>query len=226
MSNPKIIRGEQLIAGMIVFLLLIVSGLTYVAVKMPATQVVYVPTNPTTVNIEVERVEIKSEPLEPEEADPNQVFLWTEEEYDVYWQILLSIYEQETIRGRFLGQYKPLRILKGKQRDAFYQICQETSRDPKLQVCSSAGAIGLMQFKPATWLENRIDVDGDGVANPWSLPDAVASAARYLLRNGYNHSIWQAVCSYAGGNHRGWEVQHYTNVVLRRAARWGAPIEL
>jgi soluble lytic murein transglycosylase-like protein len=53
----------------------------------------------------------------------------------------------------------------------------ESSFDPS--VVSRAGAIGIMQFLPATWAEFGIDGDGDGVADPRDPLDAIPSAARY-----------------------------------------------
>src|SRR4051812_27050681 len=44
---------------------------------------------------------------------------------------------------------------------------------------SSAGAVGWMQFMPATWLRWGTDGNGDGVADPWNAGDAIVSAARY-----------------------------------------------
>jgi hypothetical protein len=49
---------------------------------------------------------------------------------------------------------------------------------------SSAGALGPMQFMPATWKTYGVDGDGDGKADIWSAYDAVPSAAKYLCANG------------------------------------------
>ncbi|GAA3128357.1 hypothetical protein GCM10010466_18860 [Planomonospora alba] len=71
---------------------------------------------------------------------------------------------------------------------------------------SSAGALGPMQFMPATWKAYGVDGDGDGVRDIWNPYDAVPSAANYLCANGagqggkklekavwfYNHS-WSYV---------------------------------
>ncbi|MEV1177930.1 lytic murein transglycosylase, partial [Nonomuraea sp. NPDC049784] len=71
---------------------------------------------------------------------------------------------------------------------------------------SSAGALGPMQFMPATWKHYGVDGDGDGKTDIWSPYDAVPGAANYLCANGagqggeklrkaiwfYNHS-WDYV---------------------------------
>ena len=66
---------------------------------------------------------------------------------------------------------------------------------------SSAGAIGPMQFLPATWVAYGADGDGDGSIDVMNSVDAVHGAARLLCANGggdpdrlasalwnYNHS--------------------------------------
>ncbi|WP_157777504.1 M23 family metallopeptidase [Nocardia terpenica] len=44
---------------------------------------------------------------------------------------------------------------------------------------SPAGAEGPAQFMPDTWAAHGIDADGDGVADPFSIPDAVMSQGKY-----------------------------------------------
>jgi len=69
---------------------------------------------------------------------------------------------------------------------------------------SSAGAVGWMQFMPATWLEYGVDASGDGVADPWNAADAIYSAARYLAAAGAATDLYGAVFAY---NHADWYVQ-------------------
>jgi murein DD-endopeptidase MepM/ murein hydrolase activator NlpD len=80
---------------------------------------------------------------------------------------------------------------------------------------SSAGAIGWMQFMPATWTAYGIDANGDGVADPWNPADAIYSAARYLAANGAASNLYDAVYQY---NHADW----YVNEVLGVAQLYGA----
>lgn len=77
----------------------------------------------------------------------------------------------------------------------------ETSFSTHPTMVSSAGALGPMQFMPGTWAYYGVDADGDGKADPFSLADAIYSAANYLSASGaaegnikqalfaYNHSI-------------------------------------
>jgi hypothetical protein len=68
---------------------------------------------------------------------------------------------------------------------------------------SSAGAIGPMQFMPATFRAYGVDGDSDGRTDPMSPADAIFTAARYLCQGGagspsgvrsalfrYNHATW------------------------------------
>jgi hypothetical protein len=49
---------------------------------------------------------------------------------------------------------------------------------------SDAGAVGPMQFLPATWQAYQADGDGDGVADIEDEEDAIAGAVRLLCVNG------------------------------------------
>jgi soluble lytic murein transglycosylase-like protein len=75
---------------------------------------------------------------------------------------------------------------------------------------SSAGAIGWMQFMPATWEAYRVDANGDGRRNPWDPEDAIFAAARYLSASGMPEDPEGAIWAY---NHADW----YVADVLARA---------
>jgi cell wall-associated NlpC family hydrolase len=68
---------------------------------------------------------------------------------------------------------------------------------------SSAGAIGWMQFMPATWRKYGVDADGTGAADPDNARDAIFAAARLLAANGGSKHLRRAVFAY---NHAGWYV--------------------
>ena len=52
------------------------------------------------------------------------------------------------------------------------------------QSVSSAGAVGWMQFMPATWLQYGVDALNAGYADPYNPVDAIFAAARYLRAAG------------------------------------------
>jgi membrane-bound lytic murein transglycosylase B len=222
------VKWETIMTGGVIFLLLLLTGLAVLAVKMPGTKIVYVPTTgPVTVNVEAVRI-VSTEPGEKAEAGSmDEIFELVEKETGVHQQVLDSIWLIETCRGGFLGEYDPDEdeVMPTKRRQAFEKICDEVGLKPESLHCSSKGAIGHMQLMPEMWLVYGRGPDGT-LGNPWLLPDAARAAARFLIDHGYPKTIWGAVCQYGGGNNRGWSVQHYANVVLRRAAAWGAPIEL
>jgi murein DD-endopeptidase MepM/ murein hydrolase activator NlpD len=89
---------------------------------------------------------------------------------------------------------------------------------------SSAGALGPMQFMPATWASYGIDGDGDGRKDALNPADAIPSAARLLRANGAPADWPRAIFAY---NHAGWYVQD----VLAQAERYrgactaAAPVE-
>ena len=80
---------------------------------------------------------------------------------------------------------------------------------------SSAGAMGWMQFIPATWAQYGVDANRDGRKDPYNPVDAIFAAARYLRAAGADRDVRTAVFAY---NHADW----YVDAVLRRAQRIGA----
>jgi hypothetical protein len=85
----------------------------------------------------------------------------------------------------------------------------ETKYGRNLNV-SFAGAIGWMQFMPATWRAYGVAADGRGKPNPYDPRDAIFSAARYLAANGARHDLRRAIYAY---NHAHW----YVEAVLLKA---------
>ncbi len=75
---------------------------------------------------------------------------------------------------------------------------------------SSAGAVGPMQFMPATFEAYGVDGDNDGVRDPWNHADAIPSAAAYLCVSGLDETqagVRRALLAY---NHAEW----YVDLVL------------
>jgi membrane-bound lytic murein transglycosylase B len=82
---------------------------------------------------------------------------------------------------------------------------------------SSAGAMGPMQFMPATFAVYGVDGDGDGIKDILDQTDAVFSAAHYLCVNGGGNSetLYDAIFHY---NH----LASYVREVLSLAAQYQA----
>ena len=99
---------------------------------------------------------------------------------------------------------------------------------------SSAGALGWMQFEPATFAEYGVSISTPGApADPDDPQDAIYTAARYLAASGapddwagaiyaYNHAQWYVaeVAAYAA-DYRGAEgLAHLSAAII---AAWGSP---
>jgi hypothetical protein len=82
---------------------------------------------------------------------------------------------------------------------------------------SSAGALGPMQFMPATWAMWGIDADGDHKADIMDPYDAVYSAARYLCYYNPGASLANLKRAVFAYNHADW----YVNEVLALAKLYG-----
>ena len=64
----------------------------------------------------------------------------------------------------------------------------ETDYGRNLNV-SSAGALGWMQFMPATWKQYGVDANGDRRKDPYNPVDAIFAAARYLKAAGAEEDL-------------------------------------
>lgn len=60
------------------------------------------------------------------------------------------------------------------------QLEQESGWNPS--AVSPAGAQGLSQFMPGTWLGESIDGNGDGIRDPFNPADAIASQAAFMCK--------------------------------------------
>jgi hypothetical protein len=85
---------------------------------------------------------------------------------------------------------------------------------------STAGAVGWMQFMPATWKMYGVDANQDGKKDPYNPVDAIFAAARYLRAAGGDTDIRRAIFAY---NHADWYVD---SVLLRARVIGGLPSNL
>ncbi len=95
----------------------------------------------------------------------------------------------------------------------------ETDYGRNLNV-SSAGALGWMQFMPATWKQYGVDANHDGKKDPFNPVDAIFAAARYLKAAGADSDIRRAIFAY---NHADWYVD---SVLMRARLIGGTPADL
>jgi soluble lytic murein transglycosylase-like protein len=95
----------------------------------------------------------------------------------------------------------------------------ETAFGTNLNV-SSAGAVGWMQFMPATWEGYGVDANGDGVADPFNPEDAIFAAASYLSASGMPADTYGAIFAY---NHADWYVSEVLANAACHAAEVGVP---
>jgi hypothetical protein len=96
-------------------------------------------------------------------------------------------------------------------------IGMEESGHGRNNTTSSAGALGLMQFMPATWASMGVDGNGDGRADIHNDADSIYSAANYLTKSGVTKGpagVRAAIFTY---NHADW----YVNDVLYYAKAYG-----
>jgi lytic murein transglycosylase len=116
--------------------------------------------------------------------------------------IVLAIYGRETDYGRAHDGKSAVRVLAtqayyGKRKDKFREefllalkIIDEGHIKLADMKSSWAGAMGLPQFMPSDYLKYAVDFDGDGRADIWnSVPDALASAAKQLIGEGWQPGV-------------------------------------
>lgn len=124
-----------------------------------------------------------------------------EAEYGVPADIIVGIIGVETIYGRDTGKFRVLDALttlafdfpathpRARERSEFFkgeleQFLSHQSRlgsDPLAPRGSYAGAMGMPQFMPSSWVKYAVDFDGDGRIDLWNSPaDVIGSVANYF----------------------------------------------
>ncbi|MGY1548223.1 C40 family peptidase [Streptomyces sp. MN6] len=125
------------------------------------------------------------------------------------------------------------------------QLYQESKfKTSRAEATSTAGAQGPAQFMPGTWATWGRDDDGNGVASPWDIGDAVMAQGRYMCsllgeaRNsglpgdiralalaGYNAG-WGRVIEFSGVPPKSFargETYNYVQIILSTMSRFEGP---
>ncbi|MDB5892418.1 MAG: mltB [Polaromonas sp.] len=124
-----------------------------------------------------------------------------EKEYGVPAEIIVGIIGVETIYGRDTGSFRVMDALttlafdfpashpRAGERSAFFKgeleqflsLQHRRSIDPFEARGSFAGAMGMPQFMPSSWVKYALDFDGDGAVDLWnSTADVIGSVANYF----------------------------------------------
>ncbi len=124
-----------------------------------------------------------------------------EKTYGVPASIIVGILGVETIYGRQMGNYRVIDALatlafdfpaehpRAAERSTYFRgeleqflsLQSRTGGDPLAPLGSYAGAMGMPQFMPSSWVKYAVDFDGDGRVDLFgSAADAIGSVANYF----------------------------------------------
>jgi membrane-bound lytic murein transglycosylase B len=141
----------------------------------------------------------------------------------------------ETIYGANLGNHRILDALTTLAFDyprraeyfegeleSFLIMSRSQYQDPAKPKGSFAGAMGLGQFMPSSFLKYAVDFDGDGRKNLWDAEDAIGSIAHYFAAFGWREGepvVSPAII--AGGQVEGLKTGFDTRYSLGTLASYG-----
>ena len=170
-------------------------------------------------------------------AENKELFERLESLYGIPANYIVAIIRVETNFKEHLGEYRVFNALytmamlskrakrvhmAGKELVTWVKTCRKTDVDPFTVKGSWAGAFGIPQFMPSSYVIFAVDDNNDGVIDLYDYPDAFASVANYLHRVGWKTGnekrMRKAVYCY---NHQ----QAYVNAVFAYAQSIGVNSE-
>ena len=135
-----------------------------------------------------------------------------EKEYEVEKEVIVSILRIEGRFGKAIDGYQVFGVLNSiilyseldsdlskwakEQLTAFLIICRRLENDFFKTEGSWAGAFGIPQFIPTSYLEFGVDGNKDGKVDLFNLEDALYSIANYLVKNGWQKNKSKALYAY------------------------------
>jgi membrane-bound lytic murein transglycosylase B len=162
-------------------------------------------------------------------AENKELFERLESFYGIPANYIVAIIRVETNFKEHLGEYGVFNALytmamlskrikrvqmAGKELVTWVKTCRKTGTDPFTVKGSWAGAFGIPQFMPSSYVIFAVDHNNDGIIDLYDYPDAFASVANYLRRVGWKTGnekrMRQAVYRY---NHQ----KAYVNAVFAYA---------
>ena len=119
-------------------------------------------------------------------------------QYGVPEEYILGILAVETSFGSYVGNHRILDALttlgfdyarRGDyfrdELENFLLMSRDEGMDPGEPMGSFAGAMGLGQFMPSSFLQWAVDFNGDGRRDLWNPEDAIGSVANYFAQHGW-----------------------------------------
>jgi membrane-bound lytic murein transglycosylase B len=119
-------------------------------------------------------------------------------QYGVPPEYIVGIIGVETIYGRNVGSHRVIDALAtlsfdyprradyfSGELENFLIMARDQRFDPLSPKGSYAGAMGLGQFMPTSYLKWAVDLDGDGRKDLWDPEDAIGSVGNYFAAHGW-----------------------------------------
>ncbi len=131
-------------------------------------------------------------------AQWKETLIRIEQQFGVGAAAVLAVWGRETAYGTYRSPHYAIQALATQafmdRRKKFFmaqlfmglQILEDGHVSRENMKSSWAGAMGYTQFLPSDFRNYAVDFDGDGSRDIWnSIPDALASTANYLRKNGW-----------------------------------------